>query len=584
MIQNIFYATESIEGAQEAMKNPQIDEECQRRYNELMPYLFDYVDKWAEERPDDIAIIEYDTGDQVTWKEFAIKTTAFAKKLLDMGIKKGDVVATTLILLKEHIYLLYACYRIGAIISPLDARLKVAEVDACFEQAKPKAYFFQSRSQVSDFRPMVGEIKEKYGETCEYWIQIQEEEEGIIDGAQWFKEWEANEPARDVSDELAQAQEQISKRDPCLIIFTTGSTGRPKPALLSHEGILAQNIGLATGFGYEWEGKHVLLDLPPSHVGCVTEFLATSVYRCSTMVIMSMFDAAKCLDAIQKYKVNLIAQIPALYAMEWRVPDYAKYDLSSLELAIYGGQTVTRDFLEKLAAMAPNFASGLGLTETSGFVTYTPLDITVDDLVAGIGYDLPFYPISIRDVMQEDGTAGLEKEKGDIGEICFTGPQSFLGYLNNEEITRKTLSTDGWLYTGDLGSYDETGLHFAGRSKFVIKPKGYQVYPPEIEEFFSQRLKGKVGSIAIVGTPHDVFIEGVMAFVEKATTDIELTEEELKEVAKDMAAYKRPSHYEILEPGTIPLNRIAKTDYQALREKAKEIVETLRADGKWDVN
>jgi acyl-CoA synthetase (AMP-forming)/AMP-acid ligase II len=567
------------------MRNPQIDELCQNRYNELLPHLFDYVDKWAAERPDDIAIIEYDTGDQVSWNEFATKTKAYAKKLLGMGIKKGDVVATTLILLKEHIFLLYACYRIGAIVSPLDVRLKVAEVDACFEQAMPKAYFFQSRSQVADFRPMVEEIKAKYGEACTHWIQIQDEEEGIIDGAQWAKEWEAAEPVGDITDdELSQAQEQVEKRDPCLIIFTTGSTGRPKPALLCHEGILVQNIGLATGFGYDWEGKRTLLDLPPSHVGCVTEFLGTSVYQHSTMVIMSMFDPAKCLGAVQKYKVNMLGQIPALYAMEWRVPGYAEYDLSSLEIAIYGGQTVTRDFLEKLAAMAPYFASGLGLTETSGFVTYTPLDITVDDLAASIGFDLPFYPISIRDVIQEDGTAGPEKEPGEIGEICFTGPQSFLGYLNNEEITRKTLSTDGWLYTGDLGSYDETGLHFAGRSKFVIKPKGYQVYPPEVEEFFSQRLKGRVGSIAIVGTPHEVFIEGVMAFVEKATVDTELTEEELEEVAKDMAAYKRPSHYEILEPGAIPLNRVAKTDYAALKERAKEIAETLRAEGKWDVN
>lgn len=570
------------------MKNPQMDEECKKRYTELLPHLFDYMDKWAKEKPNEIALIEYDTGDQVSWKEFALKTKAMAAKLLSMGIKKGDVVATTLVLLKEHIFLMYACYRIGAIITPLDPRLKVAEVDACFAQAKPKAYFFLGKTPVNDFRPMVEEIKKKYGDTCKHWIQFQpSKEDDIIEGAQFIKDWASN--IKNVYivqglllGKVKAAQKKINKRDPCLIIFTTGSTGRPKPALLCHEGVLVQNIGLAVGFGMI--GLRVLVNLPPSHVGCVTELLGTSVYCGNTLIVISLFDAAKSLDAIQKYKVEALGQIPALFAMEWRLPNYKDFDLSSLKFAVYGGQAVTREFLDKLSTMAPTFGSGLGLTETSGFVTYTPLDGTVDDLVASIGFDMPLYPIAIRDGIQDDGMAGGEKAQGEIGEICFKGPQTFLGYLNDKQNTRKTLSKDGWLYTGDLGTYDETGLHFAGRSKFVIKPKGYQVYPPEVEDFLSQQLKGKVGNIAVVGVPHQVFTEGVMAFVEKATPDTELKEEDLDEAAQGMAAYKRPSHYEIMEPQTIPLNRIAKTDYVALREKAKEIIEDLRAEGKWDAS
>ena len=122
--------------------------------------------------------------------------------------------------------------------------------------------------------------------------------------------------------------------------------------------------------------------------------------------------------------------------------------------------------------MAPSFGTGLGLTETAGFVTYTPLDGTVDDILASVGFDMPLCPVSIREPMKNDGTAGKEKERSEVGEICFSGPQIFLGYLNNEDKTRQTVSTDGFCYTGDLGFYDEKGLHFAGRSKFVIKPKG----------------------------------------------------------------------------------------------------------------
>ena len=566
------------------MKDPQKDQQCRDLYEQLLPRMFDYVDRYAKERPHDLAMIEYDTGDTVTWKDFALKSKAMAAKLVAMGIKKGDVVATTLVLLKEHVFLMYACYRIGAIIAPLDPRLKAAELDQCFEQANPVAYFFLGKTPVNDFRPMVQEIMEKHKGTCRHWVQFQKDPDGILPGAVSAAEWGASIKKTFIwsmfTGSVRRAERAVGKRDPCLIIFTTGSTGRPKPALLCHENILIQNIGLAVAFDLKM-GDRMLVNLPPSHVGCVTEQLATTIYGGGTCVILHIFDAAKSLDAIQKHNVTAFGQIPALFSMQWRLPDYDQYDLSSLRFALYGGQAVTRQFLEKLFTMAPQCGTGLGLTETAGFATYTPLDGTVDDILSSVGYDMPLCPISIREPMQPDGAAGTEKAAGEIGEICFSGPQIFLGYLNDEENTRKTISTDGFCYTGDLGYYDDKGLHFAGRSKLVIKPKGYQVFPTEVEDFFEQELKGKVAKIALVGVPHEVFTEGIMAFVEPAE-GVSLTTEDVKKAASEMAAYKRPSHYEILEPGEMPLNRVAKTDYVALKERSKEIAAKLRQEGKWD--
>jgi fatty-acyl-CoA synthase len=567
------------------MKDPRMDEECKRRYEQLEPRMFDCVDKWAKEKPNEIALIEYDTGEQVTWKQFALNSKAMAAKLLAMGIKKGDVVATTLVLLKEHVYLMYACYRIGAIIAPLDPRLKTQEIDQCFEQAKPVAYFFLGKTPLVDFRPMVAEIMAKHKDVCKHWIQFQKEEDLVMDGAVGITKWAADIKKIFVIQGLIlgrvkKAQKQVDKRDACLIIFTTGSTGRPKPALLCHENILIQNICLAVGFGLE-EKDIMLINLPPSHVGCVTEQLATTIYGGGVSVLLHIFDPKKSLDAIQKYKVTAFGQIPALFSMEWRLPDYDQYDLSTLRFALYGGQAVTRQFLEKLSTMAPKFGTGLGLTETAGFVTYSPLDGTVDDILASVGYAMSLCPISIRDSMRVDGYAGAVKKLGEIGEICFSGPQIFLGYLNDEENTRKTISQDGICYTGDIGHYDEKGLHFAGRSKLIIKPKGYQVFPTEVEDFFEQKLKGKIAGIALIGVPHEVFTEGIMAFVEKSP-NIDIALAELETVAGEMASYKRPSHFEIIEPGTLPLNRVAKTDYVALREKGEQIAKKLRAEGKWD--
>jgi acyl-CoA synthetase (AMP-forming)/AMP-acid ligase II len=231
--------------------------------------------------------------------------------------------------------------------------------------------------------------------------------------------------------------------------------------------------------------------------------------------------------------------------------------------------------------MAPKFGTGLGLTEIGGFCSYSPLDGTVDDILASVGYDMPITPISIRDAMKEDGTAGDEKPQGEIGEICYSGPQIFLGYLNDEENTKKTISKDGYLYTGDLGSYDEKGLHFAGRSKLMIKPKGNNVFPTEVEEFISGKLKPKVSSVAVVGAEHEVFTEGVMAFVEKKP-GVSLNADEVHGVCQEIASFKRPSHVEILEPEQMPLNRVAKTDYMELKSRAEKIVTDLRGKGGWD--
>jgi acyl-CoA synthetase (AMP-forming)/AMP-acid ligase II len=572
------------------MYKRELDSLAQERLKELIQYprMFDWVDRWAKEKPDEIALIEYNTGEKVTWKDFATKSKAFAAKLIKMGIGKGDVVATTLVLLKEHIYLMYACHRIGAIIAPLDPRLKSHEVDESFKKMQPKVYFSLGNTPVTDFRPIIKDMIEKHsvknGGSCKYFIQFQKEEDQIVDGAigitQFAKDIKTTFILSLLTGKVNKAQKRVSKTDPILIIFTTGSTGSPKPALLSSENILTQNIALSTAFNMLPEDK-MLVNLPPSHVGCTTEQLATTIYTGATSVILHIFKPEDSLDAIQKYKVTLFGQIPALFSMEWALPNYKEYDLSSLRFALYGGQPVSRQFLDKLSKMAPKFGTGLGLTETAGFCTYSPLDGTVDDILSSIGYDAAFYPISIREPMKDDGYAGEEKKPDEVGEICFSGPQTFLGYLNDPENTAKTISKDGYLYTGDLGYYDEKGLHFAGRSKLMIKPKGYNVFPTEVEEFISANLKEKVENVAIVGAEHEIYSEAIIAFVEKKP-DKDLKTEEVFETCKEMASYKRPLHVEILEPGEMPLNRVAKTDYMELKFRGAEIVKELRDQGKWD--
>jgi len=123
------------------MKDPQKNRLCMERYKELMPNLSDYVAYYAKKKPKELAIIEYNTGEKISWEQFDISVSAFTAKLLSVGLQKGDIIATSLPLLKEHVYLMYACYRSGIIIAPLDLRLKTKEVQYCLDRMKPKAYF-----------------------------------------------------------------------------------------------------------------------------------------------------------------------------------------------------------------------------------------------------------------------------------------------------------------------------------------------------------------------------------------------------------------------------------------------------------
>ncbi|MFA6032379.1 MAG: class I adenylate-forming enzyme family protein [Myxococcota bacterium] len=562
------------------MKDPRKDTLCRERYAELLPNLADYVAKWAKEKPGALALIEHNTGDRVTWKTFNTSVDAFAAKLLSIGLRKGDVVATSLPLLKEHAYLMYACYKIGVVFAPLDLRLKAREIAYCIEKIQPKAYFFVGVPQITPV------IKEVIGSSpsVKTWVQFQKDDKDIIPGAIWIKDFIKDIKVQFIKSKLFgtvnRARKAVTKRDACLIIFTTGSTGSPKPALLCHENIMIQNVGLAVGFELKASDR-MLVNLPPSHVGCVTEQLCTTIYGGGTAVILHIFDAKLSLKAIQEHKVTTLGQIPALFNMEWRLSDYKSYDLASLRFAIYGGQAVSKPFLAKMKEMAPQIGTGLGLTETAGFCTYTDVTAGVDDLVKGIGFDQPLCPISIREPMNADGTAGREKAKNEVGEVCFSGPQIFLGYMGDEANTRKTVSREGVCYTGDLGFYDADGLHFAGRSKFVIKPKGYQVSPEEIEKAIGKSLAGRASMVAAVGAEHEIYSEAVMLYVECAEGQV-VTEEEVKKAAQELASYSRPSYIEILKTGQMPLNRVAKTDYLILREKAKATVAKLRAEGKWD--
>lgn len=541
------------------------------------------VAKWAAETPAATAIVDFDSDRRFSYLQFDEQTTAWALGLLAAGYRPGDFLATMLPLLPEHIFLEYACFKIGVVHVPLDLRLKGPEVVRCVNLVQARGFAFLGPTPAADFREVARQVQRECS-CVEHYLQYSPPAETIDGGtplpvfaatAQGLAEDRDAEPWAQYKTVTAS----IKPTDGAQVIYTTGSTGMPKPALLSHRNITAQNMCLAAGFDL-FDSPSMLVNLPPSHVGCQAEQLMTTFFTGQTAVILHMFDAERTLQAIERESIDCFGQIPAMFNMQYRLPNFAQYDLSSIKRVLYGGQAVSDEFLRKLYEHFPAVGTGLGLSEMAGFVTYTGMTDRLEQLQDTVGWWAPITPLTIRQPMKADGSAGEVLPDGETGEICLSGPQVFIDYVNDPEAYQRTVSTDGVCYTGDLGYVGARGLVFAGRSKLVIKPKGYQVHPGQIESHFAE-LADCVAACGAVGAPHDVYSEGVVLFVE-LRPGAKLSRQQLEAHAKGIAAYMRPLHYVLVPPGELPLNRVAKTDYLELAERANREIEQLRRHGGWD--
>jgi acyl-CoA synthetase (AMP-forming)/AMP-acid ligase II len=533
--------------------------------------LQDVVAKWARERPEAAALVSADGSRTVSWREFDGVTAALAGEWLRLGFGKGDTLVTLLPMTVDHVLLEYSCFRIGVIVAPLDLRLPAAEVVRALEILEPRGFVCLGASALGDFRGLWREVR-AHGPRIEHAFADSTE---AVEGARALDElmeaaWGAAEGAHAA---VAAMDAAVREEDGALVIFTTGSTGSPKPALLSHRNITVQNMCLCGAFFGGDRGTRTLVNLPPSHVGSQTEALMSTLFGGGT--------AGRSLRAIARHGVEILGQIPAMFNLEWMLKEYGSQDLSSLKFAAYGGNAVARPFVEKLAAMAPVIGTGLGVTECAGFCTYVQADAEEHELIlAGLGTDMPIYPCTIRQPMGEDGAAGGELAAGEIGHVCFRGPQTFVGYVNDAEATARTVSRDGYLYTGDLGYRDGVGLHLTGRAKWVIKTAGYQIFPGDVEAHVCA-LAAQVANCVVVGVAHEVVSEGVVAVIEKRA-GAELSPQELERHARSLPSYMRPRHWILLEAGQMPLNRVVKPDHLRVLEMAREEIARLRARGEWD--
>ena len=519
--------------------------------------LWHFLRKWSGKKPDSEALIFGDR--RVTFGEFYQKTRRVAKLLLELGVEKGDRIFTLSAARDEFMYHYIAAGMVGAVWYGLNPRYTLDEFCYQIGDAKPKAGFvvrFYDYLQRDYMNDMIA-VKEKFPE-LQHLVIIGEHWKGTLN---WDEEIEKE--RSELDDKLEKRMAEVSEDEPTLIIYTSGTTGKPKGALLTHRNIIASASVEAQHFFVNHEpgeGK-ALLHFPINHVAGAVEIGFTSLYAGLPIVMLDRFDPAGTLQIIQREKITLLGQVPAMFLLQFKLPDYESYDLSSIKNYVWAGAAAPEGMVKKLAATGSTLITGYGQTENAGFITYSEPGDSIDDLVKTAGKCDPAFELKLFD------KEGNEVPVGIVGEIWMRGDLIMKGYWNRPEETAETITEDGWLKSGDLAIMDERGyITLVGRIKEMYKSGGYNVYPREIEAVIEKHPN--VAFVTVIPVPDEPWQEVGKAYIMPVPgTTVE--PDELRELCKEhLANYKVPKEFEVRP--LLPLLPSGKIDRLSLIEEEKK--------------
>ncbi|HEU5361950.1 MAG TPA: long-chain fatty acid--CoA ligase [Gaiellaceae bacterium] len=463
------------------------------------------IDRWIRDRatrtPDRVAI-DYQ-GREVSYAELDARSDALAG-----GLAHGEVVSTLTGNSPEHVALMFACAKAGAILHPVSWRLAPAEV----------------AFQLDDAGSAVLWVEEEHAELASKALELA-----------------SVSPRELVSDTLKVSDTRPSDADGLLLIYTSGTTGRPKGALLTQANCYWTNLSfdLATGVGGD---DVVLACLPQFHCGGWNVQPLLAWWKGAKVVLERQFEAARALRLIEEQHVTTMMGVPANYLFMAHEPGFATADLSSLRCCVVGGAPMPVPLLELWRERGVEIVQGYGLTEASPNV----LCLSPEDAMRKIGSAGKAYPY-------------VEIEVGPDDELLVRGPNVFPGYWRNPEATAATLA-GGWLHTGDVVEIDDEGfVTIRGRLKEMFISGGENVYPAEIESVLHDHPR--VQDVAVVGVPDETWGEVGVAFV---VAGGEVTEHELVGFCRErLARFKVPKSVHFVD--SLPRNSLGKIQKSELR-------------------
>ena len=539
----------------------------------------DVLDRQAERFAERDALVNVETGERYTYAEFRDEVERVARGLMALGIRRGHHVGIWATNYSEWVLTQFATAKIGAVMVNVNPAYRTHELAYVLEQSEANAMILIGRFRNSDYTAMLnevvpelkdsnpGELRSSQFPYLRNVVCIPPHGDGA-DAETPAGMWAWNEMVArhsEVSPEqLAARQAECRPDDPINIQYTSGTTGNPKGAMLTHHNLVSN--GLYVGDAIELtENDRLCVPVPFYHCfGCVMGNLGCITHGSAIIIASEHFDPLKTLQALERERCTALYGVPTMFIAQLGHAEFDSFDVSSLRTGIMAGSPcpieVMRQVIDRMGAHQMTIA--YGQTEHSPVITQTLVSDSIERRVSTVGAVLP--GVEARIV---DPETGKILGPGVQGELQARSSMVMRGYYNMPEATAAAIDDEGWLHTGDLAEVDEDGYYkITGRLKDMIIRGGENVYPREIEEFLYTHPK--ISDVQVIGVPDERFGEEVMAWVMLRPGEM-AEAEEIREFCRGrIAHFKIPRYVKVIEE--FPMTVTGKIQKFRMREMAVE--------------
>ena len=488
-----------------------------------------------------------------SYKALDEKTNRLAGALLNAGLKKGDRIAILFYNSSYFVEAYFAAVKIGLVVTPVNFRFTGPEITYVINDAQPLMLLYGP------------EFEKTLQDVADQLVSVQHFVSPRNPGTSLAVDYE--DFLAGGQTDIAIPASRVSENDPCQLMYTSGTTGKPKGATLTHRNVL-WNFFNTIWAREDKAGERAIIVGPLYHTAALNNHLTIQVALGGTSIIIRKFEPESLLRTIETEKATIVSGAPALYNMLLQHPNAHKYDTRSITKCTSGSDKLPLEIKKRLLAFFPNIKGVYdvyGLTEASpGITILNAADSLRKD--GSVGRILPFMEARIVD--KENNSL----PPGEVGELICRGPNVMQGYHRNPQATAESIQ-NGWLFTGDLARMDDEGfLYIVDRKKEMIVSGGENIYPREIEEVIIQHPS--VADVAVIGIPHPKWGETVKAFVVPVQGQT-LDEREVIDFCKKyLASYKKPTVVAFVSeiprnPSGKALKRILKKEDQKESNKNK---------------
>jgi fatty-acyl-CoA synthase len=496
------------------------------------------------------ALVDCPAGRRWTYTELAADVDALALGLLELGIAQGDRVGIWAPNCAEWTLTQYATAKIGAILVNINPAYRTRELEFVLNQSGITLLVAAERLKTSDYAAMIAEVRPR----CAGLKTV------VLIG---HPEWQALLDAGRGLDRGALDAIELDTDDPINIQYTSGTTGFPKGATLSHHNILNNGFFVGELCNYT-EADRICIPVPFYHCfGMVMGNLAATSHGACMVIPAPAFDPAATLAAVQAERCTSLYGVPTMFIAELSTPDFASYDLSSLRTGIMAGSPCPVEVMKQVIERMGMTEVGIcyGMTETSPVSTQTRADDSLDRRVSTVGRVGPHLEVKVV-----DPETGRTVPRGTPGELCTRGYSVMLGYWDQPDKTAEAVDVAHWMHTGDLAVMDADGyLAITGRIKDMVIRGGENIYPREIEEFLYTHPD--ILDAQVIGVPDVKYGEELMVWVRLRPGAAELTAESLRAFCTgQLAHYKIPRYVHIVDE--FPMTVTGKVRKVEMRERS----------------